>query len=53
MPIRPKTKNVKTKPNKKRAGKLSLTPLQFDEAVSALLKVKPMPKEKKKGNTGA
>jgi len=37
---------LKKKP--KRAGRLSLKPLQFDEAVSALLKVKPMPKKAKK-----
>jgi hypothetical protein len=39
---------MKNKKTQKRAGKLSLKPLQFDEAVSALLKVKPMPKPKTK-----
>jgi len=38
------------KPKKKRkyAEKLSLKPLQFDEAVSALLKIRLMPKKFKK-----
>jgi len=37
---------MKKKRKAKYAGKLSLKPLQFEEAVSALLKVKPMPKPK-------
>ena len=40
--------NYENKTKRKYAGKLSLKPLQFEEAVPALLKVKPMPKEKKK-----
>jgi hypothetical protein len=39
-------KRVESK--KKYNTKLSLAPMQFEEAVSALLKVKPMPKKKKK-----
>jgi len=40
--------------HRKYAKKLSLQPLQFDEAVSALLKVKPLRKtERKKKNTRA
>jgi hypothetical protein len=40
---------MKREPKAKRkyAKKLSLKPLQFDDAVSALLKVKPMPIKKK------
>lgn len=39
---------MKIKPKQKYAGKLSLHPLKFEEAVSAFLKVKPMPKKNKK-----
>lgn len=39
---------MKTKPKQKYAGKLSLHPLKFEEAVSALLKVKPSKKATKK-----
>jgi len=39
---------MKTKPKQTYAGKLSLHPLKFEEAVSALLKVKPPKKNKKK-----
>jgi len=37
---------MKRKTTQKRAGRLSLKPLKFDEAVSALLKVKPKSKTK-------
>jgi hypothetical protein len=39
---------MKKAPKKKYAGRLSLKPLQFDDAVSALLKVKPQRKKEKK-----
>jgi hypothetical protein len=39
---------VKKKEKRTYQSKLSLKPLQFDEAVSALLKVKPMPKKARK-----
>ncbi len=40
---------MKTKPKQKYAGKLSFHPLKFEEAVSALLKVRPKLKTKRIG----
>jgi hypothetical protein len=33
------------RPRRKRNGKLSLSPMQYEQAVSAFLKVKPEPKK--------